>query len=389
MGTLLELDVYQRQLSTYRHNHVPWKGCVAFCRGVKRILSSSTSTLSTMSKDNKDDKDRRNELLECLEKFRDLDENLPFVMVAWEWLLDLYSLLLGSDMDSKYLHPMILEIRQMDTARLFPKKCNNNFMAMNRYLRLSMVLSHSENETNNNEKNFQSWMLTITDPVRWYRSAMMKRISWEKELSAFPAFNYRLAWSNPDLKLELDRKYTPQVSYGARGASESHTQMWKTHASYKIETLVKYSEDDMTPSPIYHQTLRSLREILSITSSELDLVWIGYHMPADARLQAMSNVSTRFLKEGPPPFGIGGMFGYIIPTRASAKKLCNLWVMAQKSPISVGIDTWIMMLSQQQLKQAHLNLPVLFSQYWTPNQSHTQRSDCGPSWNFYPVEERR
>jgi len=413
------LETLRRQLMTYRNNHVPWKGCLAFCYGMHQINDNITQR--------HDDDNDLAASVEQLIAIPSVENLLPtqqklFIQVAWEWLLDLFSVM-DSDMDLKYLHPCLQKLqkqKQQVFAKTFADLSSSTSSlspidAMNRHLRAAMILKqqpirpiikeeiklHLEFLPENiildihsflhQEKRFQSWMLTLTDPVRWYRSSMMKRIEWEKELTPFPALNYRLGWKDPDLKVKLDTLYSNKLSYGARGASESHDAMWRCHANQKTQCCIKYSEDDMIPSPIYKSTLETLVAALP-ESKQWDLIWIGYHMPIQERMQAMLNVSSRLMIEGPPPFYIGGMFGYIIPTRESAAKLVAILEKTPK-PIDVGVDTWIMQLRERSFKgitfrQAHLNLPILFSQYWVPHQPDTQRSDCGPSWNNYPLAER-
>lgn len=382
MNAIPELELLRKQLLTYRRNHVPWKGCVAFCRGIECVIQKPVegflSCVETFVRIYNDDV---KEITTTTSK-KNIQE---FMDMAWEWLLDLYAVQ-NSDMNRTYIHPIILSVIQKTTLRLFTDGIKT-LSAINRSLRTAMHQKRDNKDDDAKDSKFQSWMLTITDPIRWYRSSLMKRISWEKELVAFPALNYRLAWNDYHLKTSLDQKYSSKLSYGARGAFESHVQMWQRHATEKNEMVVKYSEDDMVPSPIYQHTLKQLVHLLQEASHNLDLdfIWLGYHMPLEERMQAMLNLSNRYLKEGPPPFQIGGMFGYIIPKRDSAQKLYNLFKTTKI--LDVGVDTWIMNLSSAHFKQAHFNLPILFSQYWMPHHSQTQRSDCGPSWNFYPLEE--
>lgn len=394
-------------LATYRYNHVPWKGCLDFCT----IMDALYGLLDTT-----DSHPIRNPLLAAVEKLLSVKLDEKITHGLWHWLLDLY-FLESSFMCQEYIHPWILQLHQNESLKdkLFAdlwKKLDTSssnevwLMYANLLLRAhstillkskkkSIIAHYKENAT----INFKSWMLTLRDPVRWYRSALMNRVQWEAQLEPFRALNYRLAWRDTSLQAKLNEIYKAGiVAYGAMGAFESHLIMWKTHAELSSECVVKYSEDDMVPDTLYGTVLNTLLDILcckqndanqnkSDTDCVFDLIWIGYHLPLAERSEAMLKPTSRMLINGPPYCPIGGMFGYIIPSRNSARKLLDLFAKTPK-PMHVGVDTWIMQLNSEKFRQAHLNKPILFSQYFDENQPQTQRSDCGPTWNHYPVDDR-
>jgi len=238
-------------------------------------------------------------------------------------------------------------------------------------------------------KNMESWMLTLWDD-RWYRAQSVFRTpSWES-IKLIKAQNDRASFWNPERKCYLEKRYTSRLSFGAMGAFESHLEMWTMQTQLEKDLPVKFSEDDIVQSPVYEPTLQTILQLLAADErfrDSVDLIWIGYHVPPSLRIVQMHSRTTRYFIKGAPPFEIGGMFGYIVPSKKSAQKLIDCFVQTQK-PINVGVDTWIMKLNSTKLRQIHLNAPIVFSTYWMPDDIHTHKSDCGPAWNDFPLADR-
>ncbi len=139
-------------------------------------------------------------------------------------------------------------------------------------------------------------------------------------------------------------------------------------------------EDDAIFGPMFMRDWSMLERLLPDLADSVDIIWIGTHLPPQARLQAMMNTAPRrFVRSADLEVQrlIGGTFGYLVSERG-AQRLVDLYDQ-EKGMIAIGIDSWLYRSPADgpaAIKQLTLDPSTVFSTYLIQTDASTHDSDC-------------